>query len=96
MRIQFTRSGGLSGLLTQVQLDLGELPDDERAELEHLVEDARFFAQPSRQRGPRPDAFQYIIVVERGDERHEVLADERAMAAELRPLVERLTRLARR
>lgn len=95
MKIQFTRSGGFAGIRTQITLDLDDLPTAERKAIRSLVDQANFFDLPAECLSPRPDAFQYRVVIEHGGRRHQVRADERGAPESLRPLLERLMQLAR-
>jgi hypothetical protein len=95
VRIEFTRSGGLAGRRTRVALDLDELPAAERNAIESLVERAGFFDLPAECLSPRPDAFQYTVTIEAEGRRHCVRADDLGAPPHLRPLLERLARLAR-
>lgn len=95
MRIEFSRTGGIAGLRTLVRLDSDALADDERSEVERLVQQADFFALAAEYRSPRPDAFRYAITIEAPGQAHRVAADEMAMPDRLRPLVAKLKSYAR-
>ena len=77
MRIEFKMEGGFAhfpSLSKPVSIDCDQLPQEERAELEDLVERARFFELPSGpSSAPRgADYYQYTISVEAGAQRHTV------------------------
>jgi len=95
MRIEFTRSGGFAGLSVRLAIESAELPAGEREALEALIERARFFELPSRLVSPVPDAFQYDLAIEREGLRHAVRLDERGAPEAVKPLLRRLTELAR-
>ncbi len=78
-----------------VRLDLDQMAEPERTELEALVRQADFFALRPQYRAPHPDAFQYSITVVEGGYRHQVTVDERAAPGELKPLLQRLGESAR-
>jgi hypothetical protein len=79
----------------RLALDSADLPAAERDALEALIARARFFelsAEPAR---PRPDAFQYDLEIEHAGRRHAVCVHDPVEPEALRPLLERLTALAR-
>ena len=93
--------GGLAafpGLRAPVEIDTGELGEEEAAELVRRVEEARFFELPEEPEGPPPGAADlrlYIVTVEEGAHRHTVRAYEPIADAPLRALVEALGARAR-
>ena len=95
MRIEFRRSGGFAGLSVQLALESAELPAAEREALEALIARARFFELPPRTARARPDAFQYDLTIENAGRRHAVCVHDPVEPEALRPLLERLTALAR-
>ena len=61
------------GLSKPVSIDTEQLPEEERAELESLVDGARFFELPSSPTLPprgAADYYQYTVTVEAGGRRH--------------------------
>jgi len=76
-------------------LESAELPAAERDALEALVARARFFELPAGPGRPRPDAFQYDLAIEHAGQRHVVCVHDPVEPEGLRPLLERLTALAR-
>ena len=95
MRIEFVRSGGLAGMSVRLVLEGGDLAAGEREALERLIAGARFFELPPRIVAARPDAFQYDLAIEAGGRRHEVRVSDPAAPPGLKPLLARLTELAR-
>lgn len=96
-RIRFRRSGGLfAGDRLETSIELAELPQEEAADLEHdlAAVDLDALARGSPLRGRGADAYQYDLTVERGGETRDVTVAETAVPAELRPLIDRLTRRA--
>ncbi len=98
MVIEFERTGGFAGMRIATRVDTTALPDDEAASLDSLVKDAGFFDLPARIASPAPgaDRFQYALTVEAKGRRHTVQVGEAALPDALRPLVDKLTALARR
>lgn len=77
MRIEFSTQGGVAyfpGLAKPVVIDTSELPAEEAAAIERLVDAARLWQQPAQPSGlPRgADLRQYTITVEDRDKRHTV------------------------
>jgi len=97
MRIQFERSGGVTGIRLTAVIDGEALAPDERRQLEELIAAAGFFALPERlaAESPGADRLQYRLTVEWGDQRHSVVVEEAAALPALRPLLDWLTRAAR-
>jgi hypothetical protein len=83
-RIELVRSGGFAGITRRSSLDVGE---DEAAELERLLDELPA-ADPPR----GADRFQYELRLTRGGETRVVTLHEGAIPAEIRPLIDRLTR----
>jgi hypothetical protein len=93
LRIELTRSGGYAGLTTKLgELDTSELPETEAREIEELVRraDVPKLAAASPMRGGGADRFQYDLVIEASDSRHELAMSEDKIPAELRQLIERV------
>lgn len=96
MRIRFKTEGGIAffpGLSSPVAIDSGELPEEEAAELERRVGEARFFELPPEVGEPRPgaaDQRRYAISVEDGARSHTVRVVEPVGDPYLRALVEAL------
>ena len=103
MRIELKVDGGLArfpGLAKPLVIETGSLPEGEAAELERLVEGARFFDLPVRGAGPLPGAADYrrytITVMEEGGRRHTVEALDPVEDPMLRGLLDHLQARARR
>jgi hypothetical protein len=97
MRIRFERSGGFTNIPVKGSFDLDDLPAEQAGALQDLVEKANFFALPEQISAgrPIPDQFTYQITVETGARRHTVVTGDRSAPETLRPLIQKLTELAR-
>ena len=96
MQIQFERSGGFMGLRLQTAVHADDLPAEEAAEWEQMVNSARFFDLPSNlELESGADRLFYKITVIKAEEEHTVLCSDAAAPESLRPLLDRLTALAR-
>jgi hypothetical protein len=97
MRINFERSGGFAGMRVTATIDTDSLPADEAAELLQLVESAGFFDLPTTIPSTvGADQFTYQLTVQSESRQHRVEVREGGVPPSLRPLLQRLTSLARR
>lgn len=98
MHIHFERAGGFAGVRLTVDLRTDTLPQEDQMRLQQLVEEADFFTLPAelRDSSTTPDEFTYTVAIETSDRRHTVETTESAAGPMLRPLLEWLTRAARR
>lgn len=98
MRIEFERSGGLMGRTVACSVDTETLPADEARELRELVERADFFALPESPPGAdaRSDQFVYSVRIEWEGRGHTVVTSDDAAPSALVPLLDRLSRIARK
>ncbi len=97
MRIIFERSGGFANIRFSGDFDLDKLPADQAELLQKLLDQAKFKALPDRLMGkaPVPDQFNYSITVETEKWTHTVTTGDRSAPETLRPLLQKLTELAR-
>ncbi len=98
MRIFFERSGGFMGLNINTAVDTKTLPDTEEATtLEQLIEETQFFDLPENlnKQGKGADQFSYTLRVETPEQAHTVHTTDMTAPDSLRPLLSRLTYLAR-
>jgi hypothetical protein len=78
LRIQFKMEGGFAhfpGLSKPVVVDTEQLSQEESAQLEQLVQKARFFELPGKVNVPRKgaaDYYQYTVTIQMGKERHTI------------------------
>ena len=98
MRIEFERRGGFAGAPLRASLDTAALPADEAHQIEQLVEQGNVsgLAAKSPEAGAGADQFQYNLTVIQGASQHSVSLGETQVPESLRPLLVRLTALARR
>jgi len=97
LRVELERSGGFAGITLRSAVDTTELPPDQAAELEKLVEAADLPAMAARSEPPAaaPDRFQYSISVTRDGRTYRLVIGESQITPELQPLIERMVSLAR-
>jgi hypothetical protein len=98
VRIEFERHGGFAGVPLHTSLDTAALPADEAHEIEQLVDEGSVFSLPetSAEASGGADQFLYKLTVTQGSKRRVVSLSERQVPDSLRPLLVRLTALARR
>jgi hypothetical protein len=97
MTISFVRTGGFAGLRLAATVDSATLSPEEAAQLQTLVDDAKFFTLPANVKGKTPgaDRFQYAITIETPGQRHSVTVEESAASPELLRLLGWLTTAAK-
>lgn len=96
MRLKFETEGGFAsfpGLRAPVEIDTGELREEEAAELVRCVEEARFFERPEGPEAPPPGAADLrllTITVEEGARSRTVRMYEPVEDPTLRALIDTL------
>lgn len=101
MHIELKTEGGIAsfpGLRAPVEIDTGELGEEEAAELVRCVEEARFFERPEGPEEPpagAADVRLHTVTVEEGSRRHTVRAYEPVGDPALRALLDVLGARAR-
>ena len=95
-KINFKRTGGILGREINTDIELNELPADESQELMQLITETNFFKIPQNLIGHAiPDEYEYTITVEAGNTHHTIQTSDTTAPESLRPLLEKLSRLAR-
>ena len=97
MRVEFKRSGGFTGMHINTTIDTETLSSEQAKELESLIVAASFFELPAKTNIPpkNADRFIYRISIESEGKKHTVETDDEIAPDSLRPLLRRLTVLAR-
>jgi len=97
-KIKFERTGGFAGIRIVADVEMDDLPDDQKREIIELLDEADFDELPEKLSGkmPVPDEFIYSIVVNSREKEYQVVAGESALPNDLQPLVEILERIAKR
>jgi hypothetical protein len=94
--INFKRTGGSIGKEISMDLDLGSIPGPAAQRLHGLLTESNFFEVPeSSSLISSPDEYEYLITVIAGNSMRTVHTTDTSMPESLRPLVEKLTELAR-
>jgi hypothetical protein len=97
-RIKFERTGGFAGIRIAADIDVNELPDEQKRKILELLDDMDFEDLPERLQGkmPIPDEFVYSVVVVSIKKEYKVLAGESAIPDNMQPLLEILESIAKR
>ncbi len=97
MRVEFERSGGFTGMHINTTIDTETLPSAQAKELESLIATASFFELPAKTSIPpkNADRFIYMISIESEGRKHTIETSDEIAPDSLRPLLRRLTVLAR-
>lgn len=95
-KINFKRTGGVLGREIDTDIDLNEIPDDESQELMRLITETNFFKIPQNLIAQSiPDEYEYTVTVEAGNTHHTIQTSDSSAPESLRPLLEKLSKLAR-
>ena len=95
-RINFKRTGGIAGREINTDIDLNELPDAESQELKDLLFQTNFFQIPQNLINRAiPDEYEYMGTVEARNTHHTIKTSDSTAPESLRPLLEKLSALAR-
>ena len=89
VRLRIRRLGGVAGVTLHKQLDIADLPGESASQVESAV---RNLDQYASTQPPPPDAFRYEITSLDHPRQASVLINERDVPAELRPLVEAVSK----
>lgn len=84
------------GRQVESDIDLDEMPEDESQELMNLIHDTNFFKIPQNLiKTGMPDEYEYTVTVEAGNTHHTIHTSDSSAPDSLRPLLNKLSRLAR-
>ena len=95
-KIIFKKSGGITGREVESTIDLNEMPDHESQELMRMISETNFFKIPQNLISTgSPDEFEYTVTLEAGNSHHTIHTSDSSAPESLRPLLDKLSRLAR-
>ncbi len=97
-KIKFERSGGFAGIRLAADIEVDDLPEDQKKEILELLDEMDFEELPKKLAGklPVPDEFVYSIIVESEKREYKVMAGESALPKDMQPLIEILESAAKR
>ncbi|MDQ3618690.1 MAG: hypothetical protein M3391_00990 [Actinomycetota bacterium] len=97
LRIDFKRSGGVTGMRLTTCVDVDDLPEDEGQNVRDMVEqlDLEQMSERAGQGAGPPDRFVYELRIEQGERTVDVCLGESELPEELQPLVRDLEKRAK-
>lgn len=97
-RIKFERTGGFAGIRFAADIDMNDLPEDEKNKITEILEDVNFKELPQKVSGkmPIPDEFVYSITVETEEKEYSILSGESALPDQMQPLLDMLMQTAKK
>jgi len=95
-KIYFKKTGGFMGREVESDIDLNEMPDNEAQDIQRMIMDANFFSTPQNLiDASKHDEYEYTVTVDAGNSHHTVHTSDSSAPESLRPLLERLSTLAK-
>ena len=97
-KIQFERTGGFVGIHLAAEIDMDNLPDDQKNEIINLLDEADFdeLSEKLTDKSSTPDGFVYSITVHSREKEYKVVAGEFALPNDLQLLIEILEGIAKK
>ena len=84
------------GREVESDIDLNEMPDNEAQDIQRMIMDANFFSTPQNLiDSSKHDEYEYTVTVDAGNSHHTVHTSDSSAPESLRPLLERLSTLAK-
>ena len=84
------------GREVETDIDLNEMPENEMQELQRLILETNFFNNPQNLIQPAShDEYEYTVTVDAGNSHHTVHTSDSNAPESLRPLLEKLSTLAK-
>ncbi len=96
-KIKFERTGGFAGIRLHAEIDMEDLPKDQKSEILEILDESDFDELPEKlsSKMPIPDEFVYSITVASDEKENRVFAGESSLPSDLQPLIEILERIAK-
>lgn len=95
MKITFRQTGGFVGLVKSAAIDTAQLPPEQVAQWQTLVEQCQFFTLAKPGGGAMPDGEQYSIRIEMDGRSRQMQMGRGSVPPELKPLVDQLAQQAK-
>jgi len=97
-KIKFERTGGFAGIRLAADIEMDDLPEDQRKEIHELLDELDFEELTEKLTGEAPvaDGFVYSISVVSGKREQKVVAGESALPTDMQPLIEILESITKR
>ena len=96
-QINFERTGGFAGIRLAADIELNDLPEDQKHEILELLDDIDFDELSEKTSGttPIPDGFVYSVSVISKEHEYQVTVGESAVSIEMLKLIEILEGIAK-
>jgi len=98
-KIKFERTGGFAGIRIAAEIEMEDLPEDQKDEILELLDEMDFEELSEKFSGGMailPDGFVYSITVKSDEKEYKMLTGESTLPDNMQPLVEILERIAKR
>ncbi|HKI54808.1 MAG TPA: protealysin inhibitor emfourin [Anaerolineales bacterium] len=89
-KIHFERTGGFAGIRLAAEIEVNELPDDQKHEILELLDEMDFDELPEKpgNKMPIPDEFFYSVTVESDSREYKVSGGESSLPQDMAPLLD--------
>lgn len=89
-KIHFERTGGFAGIRLAAEIEVNDLPEDQKHEILELLDEMDFDELPEKlaNKIPMPDEFIYSITVESESKEYRVTGGESSLPQDMSPLLE--------
>ena len=97
-KIKFERTGGFAGIRLAAEIEMDELPEEQRREILEMLDDMDFEELTDKITGEIsfPDGFVYAISIESEKREYRIVGGESTLPADMQPLVEILESITKR
>jgi len=96
--IHFERTGGFAGIRLAADVDVDDLPDDQKIKVIELLDEMDFDELSGRigNKAAIPDEFVYSVTVKTEKDDYNVITGESGLPDKMQPLIEILERIAKK
>jgi hypothetical protein len=97
-KVKFERTGGFTGIRIAAEIEMDDLPEDQKSEIQELFDDMDIEELSKKLTGnaPFPDGFVYSVIVESEERKYQFTMGESALPDNMGPLIEILEAIAKR
>jgi len=97
-KIKFERTGGFAGIRLAAEIEMDNLPEEQKREIVKILDDTDFEDLPEKLSGKMsiPDEFVYSITTISHEKEHRIITGESSLPDNLQPLIEILEGIAKR
>lgn len=96
-KIKFERTGGFAGIRLAANIEINELPDDQKRELLKLIDEADIDEIPDTlaKNASAPDEFTYNIIFITDDIEHTIMVGDSSLPEDIQPLIQQLEKITK-